>query len=952
MRHPSACYILLSAALGMAGLPAAAQSEEGDVVEVTKSQLNALTRTTSKTRVSVHDPSITRAGDKYYIFGSHRAHAYTADLQNWTSFTAPWGTVDADGNVTSGAANTVAFNKPQLTSVTQNGTTLTLPAFDAEAWSAAATPSYNVDGYMWAPDIIYNKAMKKWCMYLSIDGDNWASSIILLTSDDVEGPYVYQAPVVIGGFHQSTNSYTDTDLELALGTLSSLPARYNKGTSWGNYWPNNIDPSVFYDKDGQLWMSYGSWSGGIFLLRLDNESGLRDYSYTPAVSNDASGRPLADPYFGKRIAGGYYVSGEGSYIEHIGDYYYLFITYGELGSTGGYVMRVFRSADVEGPYVDAAGNKAIYSKYLLNYGKNDACNVGGLLMSAYNNLGNQTVGELSQGHNSALLDEDGRAYLVYHTRFNTGNEGHAVRVHQLFVNEDGWLVAAPFEFNGETLTDDSIKAGCAYTDEELAGTYEVLLHQYNLDASAQECALPQSITLTDKGTVTGDLKGSWSRTEGTGYVKLTVGGVVYKGVVMRQTVDGSTAQAIAFSAASSKGTALWGWKLDPLSALAKAVKEADMPISSGSTINSNLDFSLDLPEGVTATWSSSMPEVLSDSGKYSPTDEAETLTLTVTFRSGKYSYSESYSLKTRARSTLDADYTSGLVAYYDFNASPVVNRFDSTQVASLTKQSNGTKPTLDEHIARFGTVLHTYAGNEDDRSCSFATLANPLCGQSDLGGFTVALWVRRAELDRWGALWAFTEKKPAIYTTQDNFSLTGNCYLNFTSEADTFAINYPTTEVSYIEQGEWEHVIVTVSADTRLCLYVNGVRHTPTTFASTAGKTMSKFDFQTLLDFAASASYFTIGKGNGHGTPEALYDDLLIYNRALSSQEARALYNAESSVTPLSTGEFVTAIDEVRVASTPQRAANRAAIYDLSGRRVQRPTHGLYIIGGKKVYIK
>ena len=31
-------------------------------------------------------------------------------------------------------------------------------------------------------------------------------------------------------------------------------------------YPNAIDPTVFYDADGKMWMVYGSWSGGIFLL--------------------------------------------------------------------------------------------------------------------------------------------------------------------------------------------------------------------------------------------------------------------------------------------------------------------------------------------------------------------------------------------------------------------------------------------------------------------------------------------------------------------------------------------------------------------------------------------------------------------------------------------------------------------------------------------------------------
>lgn len=941
--------------LGILSLSAQTSSTaENTVVDVTLQQLNALTRISTKARVGVHDPSITRDGDTYYIFGTHRAQAKSSDLQNWSTILAPWGQVNEDGSITSNVTNDAAFKRPQLTSIVQNGRTIQLPTFDAEAWSAAQNANYGVDGYMWAPDIIYNREMQKWCMYLSIDGDNWASSIILLTSDKIDGTYVYQGLVVASGFQWSANPYKNTDLELALGTLSALPSRYNLGSSWGSYWPNNIDPSVFYDEDGQLWMSYGSWSGGIFLLRLDNQTGLRDYSYTPAVSTDASGHPLADPYFGKRIAGGYYVSGEGSYIEHIGNYYYLFVTYGGLTSTGGYVMRLFRSSAVEGPYVDAAGNPAIFSRYSLNYGKGDTGNVGNLLMAAYDSLANQTAGELSQGHNSALLDEDGRAYLVYHTRFNTGNEGFQNRVHQLFVNEDGWLVAAPFEFNGETLTDDSIKAGCAYTDDEILGTYQILLHQYNLDAEAQECVLPQNITLTNKGTVTGDLKGTWKRTDGTGYITLTLGGIAYKGIITRQTVDGSTAQAIAFTAASTRGTALWGWKLDPLSALAKAVSQLEEPVKSGSTISSNIDLNLgELPEGVTATWTSSNPDILSESGKYNPNDSTNTaVTLTLALQSSRYRYTLNYDLKVAARRVQEGDYKSGLIAYYNFNDTPIYNLLDSTQTARLGTQSNGTRAALEENIARFGNVLHTYAGTEDQRSCSYTTCPNPLYGQTDITGFTVSLWVRRADDNLWSPLWAFTPKNAAYYTHQNNFSFTGNTYTQFTNGTDTFAINYPSKELHHIGVGKWAHVTVTVSPDSRVSFYVNGTRRTASSFLSTTGTNVTSFDYQKVLDFIATCEYFTLGKGTNNGSPEALYDDLLIYNRALTSQDVRALYMAENSVTDFSTGNFVTAISTIQADQPTSSRKPLMGIYDLSGRRVKHPTTGLYIVNGKKVYIK
>ena len=350
-------------------------------------------------RVSVHDPSIVwePVSQTYYIFGSHRAAAKSSDLMRWTSLTAPWATASSNN-----ASNAQAFTTPQVTKMKKNGAEIEF-TFDAQAWAKRGSTSYNIDGNMWAPDVIYNKAMQKWCMYLSINGDNWYSSIIMLTADRISGPYRYQAPVVISGFHTGT-AYKDTDLELVLGTQSSLPARYAVGSKWGSRYPNCIDPCVFYDETGKLWMTYGSWSGGIWMLELDEETGLRDYDVTYKLTGSGDGVTV-DPYFGKKIAGGFYVSGEASYIEYIGGYYYLFVTYGGLAAggvandynNGGYQMRVFRSENPDGPYVDSRNNKAIFTSYLLNFGPNENDNNRGVnIFGAYTSWGNQATGNYGE----------------------------------------------------------------------------------------------------------------------------------------------------------------------------------------------------------------------------------------------------------------------------------------------------------------------------------------------------------------------------------------------------------------------------------------------------------------------------------------------------------------------------------------------------------------------------
>ena len=88
--------------------------------------------------------------------------------------------------------------------------------------------------------------------------------------------------------------------------------------------------------------------GGIFMLELDETTGLRNYDVTYLLTGGGDNY-TSDPYFGKKIAGGYYVSGEASYIQHIGDYYYLFMTYDGLDARGGYMMEVFRSNNPDGP---------------------------------------------------------------------------------------------------------------------------------------------------------------------------------------------------------------------------------------------------------------------------------------------------------------------------------------------------------------------------------------------------------------------------------------------------------------------------------------------------------------------------------------------------------------------------------------------------------------------------
>ncbi|HWT73415.1 MAG TPA: glycoside hydrolase family 43 protein [Mobilitalea sp.] len=445
-------------------------------------------------RVSVHDPSIVKADGTYYLFGSHRAWAESTDLMEWETFNT---NVSTDYNDLLGGI-----------------------------WADWCKTESNPDlrGNMWAPDVIYNKDMGKYCMYMSVNGNDWNSVIVLLTADDIKGPYEYVGPVIYSGFNTGTHPAEKTDVYKVLGDGADL-SRYQ---STKNTKLNAIDPCVKYDEDGNLWMSLGSWFGGIYMLRLDNKTGLRDYTTTYETVENVS-----DQYYGYKLAGGWGVSGEASYVEKFGDYYYLFLSYGGLTAQGGYQIRVFRSDKINGPYVDEAGNSAVYSKAVSN---NLSTNIGVRLFASYKFSGN-TYTHVAQGHNSVLLDDDGKMFVVFHTRFAAGEksnaEYHEVHVHQLFLNEDGWLVAAPYEYTGETVP------ATGYTKQEMVGEYEFAVNKpdtyyqviLNKTFGVDEI---KNIALYSDGSVKGDLTGTWSYTEGTDYMQITLDGVTYKGVFVKQ----------------------------------------------------------------------------------------------------------------------------------------------------------------------------------------------------------------------------------------------------------------------------------------------------------------------------------------------------------------------------------------------------------------------------------
>lgn len=438
--------------------------------------------------LSVHDPSIVKADGNYYIFGSHMEAARSTDLKAWKSF-----------------ASGVNGKNPLFENL-----------FDEDMKAFAYVGEYVEGGYaVWAPDVIYNEEMGKWVMYFSTSHDWRTSNICFAVADEVVGPYTYMDTILYSGFTSMTvdkTNFTEIMGEDAKVSGYLQSAEYNHL----NY-PNCIDPTVFYDEEGRMWMVYGSWSGGIWLLEIDAETG---YPIHPEANKDAH----IDRYFGKYLLGGLHNSCEGPYIFCENGYYYLLVSYGSLTREGGYQIRCFRSENVDGPYVDASGSEFGYVA--------DHSELGVKMMGNYL-LPSLKTAYMAPGHCSAFVDEDGRQYLVYHQRFDSGSEYHEPRVHQMFTNKDGWLVAAPFAYSEEELKEDG------YRERDIEGRWYLLNHGTDIGA---EIHAADAVTLKG-GSLSGGggMKGSYELEEDSCYIRLAQDGISYEGVLLDMTDEAGNA---------------------------------------------------------------------------------------------------------------------------------------------------------------------------------------------------------------------------------------------------------------------------------------------------------------------------------------------------------------------------------------------------------------------------
>lgn len=442
------------------------------------------------TEVTVHDPSVVTAGDEVWVFGSHGASAHTADLMDWTQHT-----VDLHQD-----ADNALFED--------------IYAELAETFEWAQTDT------LWAADVVELPDGRYAMYYNACEGSSARSALGLAIADEVDGPYENVQVLLKSGMW-------DEESENA-GEIYDATVH-----------PNTVDPDAFYDADGNLWMVYGSYSGGIFILAMDPDTGL----------------PLEGQGYGEHLVGGNHSRIEAPSIRYdeATGYYYLFLSYGGLDASGGYEVRVARSRYPDGPYLDAEGYDMRDVKGAEGTVFDDVSiePYGVKLMGGHEwadgPFEGVEAGYVSPGHNTWYDDpETGESFLIFHSRFPGTGEMHFVRTHRLYMNAEGWPVVSPARYAGESLVE--------VTADDAAGTWQMVAFDKTISAFG---TMSVQATLGADGDVSGEIAGAWSL-EGAQDLTLEIDGDTYSGVVAPVWNATAGEWTWGLSAVSEAGLPVWG----------------------------------------------------------------------------------------------------------------------------------------------------------------------------------------------------------------------------------------------------------------------------------------------------------------------------------------------------------------------------------------------------------
>ena len=252
------------------------------------------------------------------------------------------------------------------------------------SWIATAVPGFT--GYFWAPDVAYFNGS----YHLYYAASDWG------TIDSAIG--VATSPTL----NPSSSNYGFVDQgKVVQSNANAGPNVYTTGF-------NAIDPSVLVATNGNVWMSFGSYSSGILVTQLDPTTGKR-----------LNTNSLSATLVSNNGGGGWGSSEEASDLVQHGSYYYLFVNEGGCcsGVDSTYNIIMGRSTSPTGPFLDKNGVNMV--------------NGGGTMFLADNGK------FIGPGQFGDFTDSGGQDWFSYHY-YNGDAVGPTLAIQKLYWTSDGW----------------------------------------------------------------------------------------------------------------------------------------------------------------------------------------------------------------------------------------------------------------------------------------------------------------------------------------------------------------------------------------------------------------------------------------------------------------------------------------------------------------------------------
>ncbi|MFD2161158.1 arabinan endo-1,5-alpha-L-arabinosidase [Paradesertivirga mongoliensis] len=242
-------------------------------------------------------------------------------------------------------------------------------------WWKNDIPDHN--GHIWAPDIHYRDG--KYHLYYSVSAwMNFNSSIGYATNttlDKNDPKYKWED-------HGQVISFKN-----------------------GGEGVNVIDPNIFVEKNGKVWLLYGSYKSGLRLVELNPKTG-KLFDENPKLITLTSSL------------------GEGVFLVKGPEYYYIFASRGRCcaGNESTYQIVMGRSKDIAGPYLNREGKSWVDNNYTVFLAGDEA--------------------EPGRGHNGIFAEGD-TTYMVYHAYTRAHKGASLLNIKPLYMTGDDWPTLMP-----------------------------------------------------------------------------------------------------------------------------------------------------------------------------------------------------------------------------------------------------------------------------------------------------------------------------------------------------------------------------------------------------------------------------------------------------------------------------------------------------------------------------